>query len=493
MKISRIASALTVIAMVLFGGMIAAAPAMAANVSVTIDGVTYTADDATPSAGATVTAFDDSTTTVNIPDTVEISGSHYLVVAIAGQVFQDSDVTTATVGNNVASIGAQAFLRTGLSMLTLGDSVENIEFGAFRENLLTDVVFPDSIQIIGSHSFNNNQIENLDLGESVLTIESGAFRENGLTELTIPASVQTIGNNAFSSNDDLVSVIFTGPAPTVTAAADGGRAFPVQQSLVLSYPWAFDVSEVANGYSSPTWFGYDTQAIVILVDATFGDPVCTEHDGPAEGFPADEGWVTIPETVGVDYFLNGVLAESGATYRLNPGGSNILTAEAQENYKIDADFRQEITIGDVPSWFDCNADTLPEPVVTTVPNSEVDCDEGTITSWETITTTEYVLNETEDGWALDTANAEVTETERVTTEATEEELAECPIPPEEPVVPEEPMTPETPGIDSAGAAQGPSAPSKAGLASTGFGLAPLLLGTGAGMAALGGFLIGRRK
>lgn len=164
--------------------------------------------------------------------------------------------------------------------------------------------------------------------------------------------------------------------------------------------------------------------VAVPVDAEFGHPTCTAHQGAAASIPPNEGWVTIPDTKGVTYLLNGG-ALSPATYRLNAGGNNVLTAIAQEGYRIEGEFSQSINIGPVPSFTDCNPP--PEPEVTVEEIEELDCEAGTVTTWKVTTTTEYVLNDTEDEWIL--GEPVITREDIGSRDANSEE---CPREPDEP-------------------------------------------------------------
>lgn len=248
--------------LILASGVFTALPASAASVSVVDAGITYTADDAAVGDGATVTSFSGSGA-VSIPDTIEINGNDYDVVAIGDQAFQSKGVTAVTIGNNVETIGSQAFLDNQIASLNLGASVTSIGTSAFRTNALGSLTIPGSVTVIDDYAFNENQISVLVIGNGLATIGDQAFRENQLTTVTFPVSITSIGAVAFLENPGLASVIFTGPAPTVFPVSSGNRSFPHSQdnpNLNISYPWAQDVAN-GGGFSSPEWEGYAANAI----------------------------------------------------------------------------------------------------------------------------------------------------------------------------------------------------------------------------------------
>ncbi len=132
------------------------------------------------------------TEAVNIPSTVTYNGSIYSVTTIGEDAFNNcSGLTSVTIPNSVTSIGSYAFARTGLTSVNIPNSVTEIGgYGAF----------------IGCSG-----LTSVTIGNSVTTIGDFAFEDcTGLTSVTIPNSVTTIGNNAFKDCTGLTSVTLIG-------------------------------------------------------------------------------------------------------------------------------------------------------------------------------------------------------------------------------------------------------------------------------------------
>ena len=165
-----------------------------------------------------------------IPDT--LGGS--AVTSIAADAFKAcGSLTTVSIGNNVTSIGANAFSGSSLTSVTFGSKVATIGPNAFAGTGLTTVVLPASVTSIGDYAFSGcNYLTTLTLGDHVATIGISAFEYCGLTSVIFPASVATIENSAFYPCNSLKYVIFLGNAPNFTPF--GSIFFP-------------DIS---------TWFGY---------------------------------------------------------------------------------------------------------------------------------------------------------------------------------------------------------------------------------------------
>ncbi len=193
----------------------------------TADGVVYTADPRDPAAGATATS-------VALP------------VVMASDLVIPSTVVVDGVTYPVTAIGAHAFQNTGLTSLTL----------------------PDSVVTIGDY----------------------AFYGNDLTSVTIPASVTSIGLQAFDANP-LDSVLMEGPVPTSIVGdpfGPGGGATPVVSYYARN-----------SGYTPTTWLaGSQWYTSKALVTATFDAGIGTGGTTVDAALAADVAAPTPPTAEG---------------------------------------------------------------------------------------------------------------------------------------------------------------------------------------------------
>lgn len=224
----------------------------------TTDGFTWTGNCDNPAAGARITSYDPTAGLgVTIP----------------------SSFTYASRTFPVTAIGEGAFWNTGLTSLTI----------------------PDTVTTIGDHAFRNNPgLTSVALGNSVATIGQFAFYSDSLESLTIPASVTTIGAGAFRGNP-LPDVTFQGAAPSIARAfvgglngsfGPGGAAGPT-----LHFLPRFGADQVAGGFTAPTWMGYNTSSCTPVSTtndgfAWTGD--CTTGGATVTGYTGPGGAVTIP-------------------------------------------------------------------------------------------------------------------------------------------------------------------------------------------------------
>jgi hypothetical protein len=140
-------------------------------------------------------------TSVTIPNTVTNIGS---------EAFRATSLTNVTIPNGVTSIGGGAFWNcTSLASVTIPSSVKSIAYDTFAACIsLTGVTIPNSVTNIGIGAFSScNSLTNVMIPNSVTSIGNEAFYYCiSLTSVTIPNSVRSIGPEAFSACINLTNV-----------------------------------------------------------------------------------------------------------------------------------------------------------------------------------------------------------------------------------------------------------------------------------------------
>lgn len=131
---------------------------------------------------------------------------------IANAAFSNcASLTEINIPNSLINIGNEAFIRTGISKITIPENVTNIGNDAFnRCASLTEVNTGNGVTKVGDRAFSGcPTLANVTIGDNVTSIGIEAFSKcSSLSEITIPDCVTSIGDAAFSWCLSLTSVSF---------------------------------------------------------------------------------------------------------------------------------------------------------------------------------------------------------------------------------------------------------------------------------------------
>lgn len=129
---------------------------------------------------------------------------------IGGSAFENmTGLTTVSLPDSIVYIGDAAFSYSGLTNIVIPDGVKAIGISAFSGcKKLTDAVISDSVEKIGDNAFRTCSIlESVYIGKNVEEIGLYAFYEcRILPEIEIPAKVSSIGQYAFVGCYSLESI-----------------------------------------------------------------------------------------------------------------------------------------------------------------------------------------------------------------------------------------------------------------------------------------------
>ncbi|MDR1809997.1 MAG: leucine-rich repeat domain-containing protein [Prevotella sp.] len=192
-----------------------------------------------------------------IPASITSDYVDYAVTAIAaGAFYENSTITSVTIGENIETIGDWAFCKVpiagalvipdavttignyafmvdeqqaALTSLVLGSGLTSIGNAAFagQKYIAGAVVIPATVTSIGTSAFVNcYAITSINIPDGITTIGATTFSGcSSLTSIDIPASVASIGQEAFVRCANLTSLTIGG-SPVI-----GVRAFATCQSL----------------------------------------------------------------------------------------------------------------------------------------------------------------------------------------------------------------------------------------------------------------------
>lgn len=176
------------------------------------------------------------------------------VTAIAdGALDYNMKITSFTVGANVKTIGAKAFVKCPkLTSITIPEGVTSIGEAAFQScKALTEITLPSTVTAVAPYTF--------------------AWC-SGLEKVTLGKDLQVIGDYAFSSCEGLTTMTYTG------REAEANKAF-LPNDLVYIAPYAFAdcyaVTDVHIGENTQYIAAYAFQNSTALTNLNLGSGLLT--------------------------------------------------------------------------------------------------------------------------------------------------------------------------------------------------------------------------
>lgn len=136
---------------------------------------------------------------------------------IGTSAFQNSGVTSVTLPNTVTKVDDFAFFGSKLATLKIGTGLKTIGSSAFAYTPIKSLTIPGNVKTISGSAFTEcKKLTTLTLKNGITTINSAAFSEcTALKAVTIPNSVTKLGSSAFSGDTALTTVILGNKIPTI--------------------------------------------------------------------------------------------------------------------------------------------------------------------------------------------------------------------------------------------------------------------------------------
>ena len=208
-------------------------PMMASAYDFTIDGIYYNLK-----GDGSLEVVGSSTTNVDIPSSVNISGSKYRVTSIGAYAFNGrSDITYLSIPYSITSIGEYAFMGCGSSItVNIADPESWCQMKLANEHasplssagkmLVYDVettsfTVPETVTSIGAFTFYQcSSLKSLYIPSSVTSIGSSAFEDcDFLTSVTLSEGLLSIGGSAFEGCKRLASITIPSTVNTILVNA----------------------------------------------------------------------------------------------------------------------------------------------------------------------------------------------------------------------------------------------------------------------------------
>ena len=243
--------------------------------------------DGTGNYGNATTLGTDLSGVITIPSTID----GYTVTSIEPYAFSNSGITSITIPDSVETIGSNAFLNcSGLTSVTLptnplftsivsgafykcssltsidlGNSVTTIGSNAFSQcTSLTSITIPDSVETIDSQAFYGcSSLTSIDLsGTQVTTIYYRVFGScSSLTSITIPDSVTNISQEAFFQCSNLTSIVI--PDSVTTIGSSAFRRTGLTSIVILNS----DISTIGSDAFESIYYS----AVIHLYESVYND------------------------------------------------------------------------------------------------------------------------------------------------------------------------------------------------------------------------------
>lgn len=138
--------------------------------------------------------FDDMDTVV-IPDSI----NGFPVTSIGEKAFENcKSIKEVVLSQYLKTIGNRAFYGSGITAVSLPESLIHIGKNAFTLTKLKRIFIPSNVDKIAEATFSQcADLKEVFFSTGIISIEKDAFRSSGIFKIDIPNSVKTIGEGAF--------------------------------------------------------------------------------------------------------------------------------------------------------------------------------------------------------------------------------------------------------------------------------------------------------
>ena len=157
------------------------------------------------------------------------------LINIPDNLFKNQKLEEVIIGNNVKTIGSNAFYNNNIKKLTI-NSVQIIKDKAFENNLIEEIIFPNNLTKIEDNAFYNNNLYNITFNSNLDYIGNKSFMNNWLTNLKL--NVNKIGEESFKNNllEDIdINCNNYGRDSFKNNLLEGKDAYIIENNTLISY------------------------------------------------------------------------------------------------------------------------------------------------------------------------------------------------------------------------------------------------------------------
>lgn len=119
---------------------------------------------------------------------------------IGMNAFVDNGIKVLEIPGSIETISRTAFLKNGITKLTLNEGLKHVKANAFTGNNIKSITIPGTLNDIEANAFRKCNIVNLTFKDGVTIIGESAFTENSINNIVFPKTLKGIDLGAFKSN-----------------------------------------------------------------------------------------------------------------------------------------------------------------------------------------------------------------------------------------------------------------------------------------------------
>ena len=153
---------------------------------------------------------------ITVPASITVGGTEYPVKAIGGYAFgvdwdqkKSSVLKSVTLPEGITSLGIWSFARAKIENLNLPSTLNYIYGEAFNNSDLTSVVIPENVERVSNFAFiSSKNLKSVVISEGVQQLGYGAFSScTNLESLELPSTLKLMDNNLVGGCYNLAKVV----------------------------------------------------------------------------------------------------------------------------------------------------------------------------------------------------------------------------------------------------------------------------------------------